>query len=43
MNHIGERAGNCSLEEVIMVIKVRKDILNVQTRINHQEICAPVN
>ena len=38
MNGIGERAGNCSLEEVIMAIKVRKDILNVQTRINHQEI-----
>ncbi|MCL7667401.1 2-isopropylmalate synthase, partial [Klebsiella pneumoniae] len=27
MNGIGERAGNCSLEEVIMAIKVRKDIL----------------
>lgn len=38
MNGIGERAGNCSLEEVIMAIKVRKDILNVQTRINHREI-----
>ncbi|XQK53016.1 2-isopropylmalate synthase [Escherichia coli] len=29
---------NCSLEEVIMAIKVRKDILNVHTAINHQEI-----
>ena len=38
MNGIGERAGNCSLEEVIMAIKVRKDIMNVHTRINHQEI-----
>lgn len=38
MNGIGERAGNCSLEEVIMAIKVRKDILNVHTAINHQEI-----
>ncbi|KLR07711.1 2-isopropylmalate synthase, partial [Enterobacter hormaechei subsp. hoffmannii] len=27
MNGIGERAGNCSLEEVIMAIKVRKDIM----------------
>ena len=35
---ISERAGNCSLEEVIMAIKVRKDILNVHTAINHQEI-----
>ncbi|AUP76992.1 hypothetical protein CWS02_22370 [Enterobacter sp. EA-1] len=38
MNGIGERAGNCSLEEVIMAIKVRKDIMNVHTRINHNEI-----
>lgn len=38
MNGIGERAGNCSLEEVIMAIKVRKDILNVHTAINHCEI-----
>lgn len=38
MNGIGERAGNCSLEEVIMAIKVRKDILNVHTAINHREI-----
>lgn len=43
MNGIGERAGNCSLEEVIMAIKVRKDILNVQTRINHRRSGAPVN
>ncbi|XPE39299.1 hypothetical protein ACNKHS_00540 [Shigella flexneri] len=35
---IGERAGNCSLEEVIMAIKVRKDIMNVHTHINHHEI-----
>lgn len=38
MNGIGERAGNCSLEEVIMAIKVRKDIMNVHTGINHHEI-----
>ncbi|HCH39672.1 MAG TPA: hypothetical protein DE191_09285, partial [Enterobacter sp.] len=38
MNGIGERAGNCSLEEVIMAIKVRKDSMNVHTRINHQDI-----
>jgi 2-isopropylmalate synthase len=37
MNGIGERAGNCSLEEVIMAIKVRKDI-ECAHRINHQEI-----
>ena len=38
LNGIGERAGNCSLEEVIMAIKVRQDIMNVHTNINHQEI-----
>ena len=31
MNGIGERAGNRSLEEVIVAIKVRKDIMNVHT------------
>ncbi|MFY3757937.1 2-isopropylmalate synthase, partial [Escherichia coli] len=38
INGIGERAGNTSLEEVIMAIKVRQDIMNVHTNINHQEI-----
>ena len=35
---LGERAGNCSLEEVIMAIKVREKMLGVHTNINHQEI-----
>ncbi|SUB18440.1 2-isopropylmalate synthase [Pantoea agglomerans] len=34
----GERAGNCALEEVIMAIKTRQQIMNVHTNINHQEI-----
>ncbi len=38
INGIGERAGNCSLEEVIMAIKVRQDLMKVHTNINHQEI-----
>lgn len=38
INGLGERAGNCALEEVIMAIKVRQDLLNVHTNINHQEI-----
>lgn len=38
INGLGERAGNCSLEEVIMAIKVRQDLLDVHTNINHQEI-----
>jgi 2-isopropylmalate synthase len=38
INGIGERAGNCSLEEVAMIMKTRQDFLNVHTNINHQEI-----
>jgi 2-isopropylmalate synthase len=33
INGIGERAGNCSLEEVVMAIKVRKDRLPFETGI----------
>lgn len=38
LNGIGERAGNTALEEVIMAIKVRQDLLGVHTTIHHQEI-----
>ena len=38
VNGIGERAGNCSLEEVAMIMKTRADLLNVNTNIKHQEI-----
>ncbi|CDG89192.1 2-isopropylmalate synthase [Xenorhabdus bovienii] len=38
INGLGERAGNCSLEEVIMAIKTRQQILGVHTNINHKEI-----
>ncbi|MDF7671281.1 2-isopropylmalate synthase [Orbaceae bacterium ESL0721] len=38
MNGLGERAGNTSLEEVIMAIKVRQKLLDVHTNINYQEI-----
>ncbi len=38
VNGIGERAGNCSLEEIAMIIKTRQQLLKVQTSINHQEI-----
>ncbi len=31
INGIGERAGNCSLEEVVVGMRVRKDIYNVDT------------
>ena len=34
INGIGERAGNCSLEEVVMALKVRPDLFNLTTGIN---------
>ncbi|QCI26022.1 2-isopropylmalate synthase [Buchnera aphidicola] len=38
INGIGERAGNAALEEVIMAIISRQDILNVHTTIKTKEI-----
>lgn len=38
VNGIGERAGNCSLEEIAMILNTRRDLMNVQTNIQHQEI-----
>jgi 2-isopropylmalate synthase len=34
INGIGERAGNCSLEEVVMALKTRSDFFNLDTRID---------
>lgn len=38
INGIGERAGNCSLEEIVMTLKTRESMLNLSTQINTQEI-----
>ncbi|ARJ41176.1 2-isopropylmalate synthase [Pantoea alhagi] len=38
LNGLGERAGNCALEEVIMAIKTRAAMMNVHTNIHHHEI-----
>ncbi|MGH2728120.1 MAG: 2-isopropylmalate synthase, partial [Actinomycetota bacterium] len=38
VNGIGERAGNCSLEEVVMAIKMRYDLLGVETGVNTKEL-----
>ncbi|MGE5595337.1 MAG: 2-isopropylmalate synthase [Hyphomicrobiales bacterium] len=38
VNGIGERAGNTSLEEVVMAIKTRKDFFGFETGINTKEI-----
>ncbi len=38
INGIGERAGNASLEEIVMALRVRKDITKQFTKINTKEI-----
>jgi len=38
VNGIGERAGNCSLEEIVMVLKTRADKLPFTTGINAQHL-----
>jgi 2-isopropylmalate synthase len=38
VNGIGERAGNTSLEEVVMAMQVRSNIYNYETGINTEEI-----
>ncbi|MFH1287807.1 MAG: 2-isopropylmalate synthase [bacterium] len=38
INGIGERAGNTSMEEIVMIIDTRKDLLNAATKIETAEI-----
>jgi 2-isopropylmalate synthase len=38
VNGIGERAGNCSLEEVVMAIRTRADLLGVDHGLNTPEL-----
>jgi 2-isopropylmalate synthase len=38
VNGIGERAGNCSLEEVVMALKTRRDLVWVDVGVNTREI-----
>lgn len=38
INGIGERAGNASLEEIVMALSVRKDIADCFTEVNTREI-----
>ena len=38
INGLGERAGNASLEEIVMAIKTRSDIFNLSTRIDTTQI-----
>ncbi len=38
INGIGERAGNCSLEEIVMAVKTRGDYFGLQTGINTKRL-----
>lgn len=38
VNGIGERAGNCSLEELVMAIETRKDVMQAKTNVDVSEI-----
>ena len=38
INGIGERAGNASLEEIVMGLRTRKDFYNAETQIHTEEI-----
>lgn len=38
INGIGERAGNCSLEEFVMALKTRRDILPFKTNVNTEHL-----
>jgi len=38
INGIGERAGNASLEEIVMALRTRRDFFGVETRVKSEEI-----
>ena len=38
VNGIGERAGNCSLEEVVMALRTRNDYYGADTRVNSRRL-----
>jgi 2-isopropylmalate synthase len=38
INGIGERAGNCSLEEIVMILKTRADIFPYHTGVNAEHL-----
>src|SRR4029077_18487990 len=39
INGIGERAGNCALEEIVMAVKTRSDYFGINTDINSKRLC----
>lgn len=40
VNGLGERAGNASLEEIVMALRTRKDLMQVETNIDTTQIVA---
>ncbi len=40
INGLGERAGNCSLEEVVMAVKTRRDYFDLNVRLDTTQILA---
>jgi 2-isopropylmalate synthase len=38
VNGIGERAGNCSLEEIVMLLRTRRDVHHLETGVNTREL-----
>ena len=38
VNGIGERAGNCSLEEIVMLLRTRRDVHGLDTAVNSREL-----
>jgi 2-isopropylmalate synthase len=38
INGIGERAGNASLEEVVMALKVRRDLYGIETKVDSTQL-----
>ena len=38
INGLGERAGNAALEEIVMAVKTRRDVFNLDTRIDTSQI-----
>jgi len=40
INGLGERAGNCSLEEIVMAVKTRRDYFDLEMRIDTKHIVA---
>src|SRR5215212_1288801 len=38
VNGIGERAGNCSLEEIVMLLRTRRDVHGLDTQVDSREL-----